>query len=279
MEQTLLDIHPTLQPHIIKALMFEQDKGLESMFRYVPRIFPAFLFILKDTHQIDSFHSLEIFPLKPASIYYMGVSCKPASITCSSNIQVIVVLLHPYSASFFFGDDAHYYSDIRFEISDTTPDWRQLNEQINNRNSLQKKWQLIQDFFTKRFTHDFGYTFNYVSHAIQYMHYQKGIVGIDEVAKQVCTSPRNLLDIFKHYIGMSPKKIADAMRFNTFVNSFQQESRSLLEAASAHGYYDLSHLHKDFLRYMAVSPADFLTMAKVPKSNLHGNWEEADYLS
>ncbi|NGF58204.1 hypothetical protein G5B00_16965 [Parapedobacter sp. SGR-10] len=102
MQQTPLHIHPGLQSHIIKAFMFEQDKDLESMFRYVPRIFPAFLFILKDTHKIDSFHSLELFPLRPASIYYMGVSCKPASITCSSNIQVIVVLLHPYSASFFF---------------------------------------------------------------------------------------------------------------------------------------------------------------------------------
>jgi|GEM_PF-2089916 len=50
------------------------------------------------------------------------------------------------------------------------------------------------------------------------------------------------------------------VRFNTLVNQCLKQpiSKSISETSAQFGYYDLSHLNKDFLRFTGLSAEKFL---------------------
>ncbi|MBF0550716.1 MAG: AraC family transcriptional regulator [Deltaproteobacteria bacterium] len=101
----------------------------------------------------------------------------------------------------------------------------------------------------------------------------KGQVSIDHLARLAGLSRRQLERCFKERVGMSPKQLCRSLRFkNVFKHLATFTADSWVSTALACGYYDQSHMIRDFKHYTGTSPAAFFTRPGAGEQFFTGNF-------
>ncbi len=80
---------------------------------------------------------------------------------------------------------------------------------------------------------------------------------IRAVADHVGTTVRTLERRFQSKVGVSPKMFARLRRFQRLLASMKPGKAGWSELALAHGYYDQSHLHRDFVSFTGFAPSRY----------------------
>jgi transcriptional regulator GlxA family with amidase domain len=94
--------------------------------------------------------------------------------------------------------------------------------------------------------------------AIDLISLSKGQLSLAGVASDVCLCQRHFERKFKSVIGVSPKMLAKIFRLNNALQCMQKHQHAdLLTIAIECGYYDHTHLAKDFKLLTGDTPADF----------------------
>lgn len=272
MDHQPLPITPALGRYIASASYFLQNAGEFCEFKMVPRMFSTLFFVIEKKHSLEMSNGTEVHKFQPNSIYAFGVGNLPASFHVISEIEVILIQMQPGTSCLFHNDDAHISTNQRFDITDIDQSIKDLNEKLAYTDSVSLKWQLIQEYLMKKFRVNLPDKYGAVAKAINILQKSSGNFPAQNLSEQVFTSHRNLNYLFMEYIGFSPKKYADIIRFNTFVNQYIKKPELLSDIAFQCGYHDLSHLNKDFMRYIGTSPSDYF-------ENFHSdvnNWCELD---
>jgi transcriptional regulator GlxA family with amidase domain len=83
-------------------------------------------------------------------------------------------------------------------------------------------------------------------------------IALDEFAKAMCVSPRTLQRRFTVHVGISPKLLARIRRFQRVLSAWREDPGSLARVAVECGYFDQSHLIRDFRDFAGAAPAAFL---------------------
>ncbi|MFN0256837.1 helix-turn-helix domain-containing protein [Pedobacter ureilyticus] len=274
MHHQLLPIMPALGNYIANASYFKQGADAYFEFKMVPRVFSTLFFVIEKKQSLEMTYGVENYDFNANSIYTFGAGNLPAAYRITSEMEVILVQMHPGVSRLYHKDDAHIYTNQRFEITDIDQNTKDLNEKLAYAGTMMYKWKLIQEYLIKRFQANFPEKYAAVSRAISILRTHSGHFPIHNLGDQVYTSHRNLNYLFMEYVGFSPKKYADIIRFNSFVNLYSQRPEIFFDIALQCGYHDLSHLNKDFLRYIGSSPSEYF-------DNFHSefnNWCELDYL-
>ena len=274
MNHQFLPIPPALSRYIANASYFQQGAGNFCDFKLIPRVFSALFFVIKKKHSLEMSYGKENYAFQSNSIYAFGVGNLPAGFHVLSEIEVILVQLHPGVSCLFHNDAALISTNQRFNITDIDQNTKDLNEKLAYADSIASKWQLIQDYLIRKFQKDLPDKYRAVAGAINILSSNSGNFSVKRLGEQVFTSQRNLHYLFMEFVGFSPKKYADIIRFNSFVNQYSQRPEMLSKIALQCGYHDLSHLNKDFIRYVDASPSDYF---KSFHSEFN-NWCELDYL-
>lgn len=85
----------------------------------------------------------------------------------------------------------------------------------------------------------------------------KGDISITNALKQYNISQKQIERLFKIYIGYTPKKFSNIIRFfNIFKNLIKTDSSNLSLKANTFGYYDQAHFNKEFKRFSNYNPKD-----------------------
>ena len=87
-----------------------------------------------------------------------------------------------------------------------------------------------------------------------------GDVRVRDLAAEVGCSPRHLGELFRREIGLAPKEAARVVRFDRARRRLQARQRpgALAELAADCGYYDQSHLNRDFRSLAGAAPLEWL---------------------
>lgn len=95
-------------------------------------------------------------------------------------------------------------------------------------------------------------------------------LSIAEIARHVGLSHRRLIQLFTAEVGTSPKLFSRLLRFQRAL-AVVQEARAVNWAAlaSACGYYDQSHLIKDFGEFAGASPTELRRHRRDPVKSNH----------
>ena len=94
--------------------------------------------------------------------------------------------------------------------------------------------------------------------AVDLIRLSKGQLSLAKVASEVCLCQRHFERKFKSAIGVSPKTFAKIFRFNNALQCMKKyPDKDLLTIALACGYYDHTHLSKDFKSLSGDTPSDF----------------------
>ena len=91
---------------------------------------------------------------------------------------------------------------------------------------------------------------NVVDSAVRQMISQRGTRSAAELAKECFISSRQMERLFHEYIGITPKKLGNLVRYQFLWNDiFRNADFDVLDAVYKYGYTDQSHLMREFKRY------------------------------
>lgn len=99
-----------------------------------------------------------------------------------------------------------------------------------------------------------------IDRAVDIILARKGMVRMDAIANMLNLSPRQFRRCFTKRVGIGPKYFARIKRFN-FVNLSLSKNPELkwMEFVDDDGYYDQSHLIKDYIEFSGITPNQFIS--------------------
>ncbi|HET6891712.1 MAG TPA: helix-turn-helix domain-containing protein [Pyrinomonadaceae bacterium] len=137
-----------------------------------------------------------------------------------------------------------------------------LRERLCEARTSAERFQLLQEALLSRLCH--GLEQHYaVSAALETFWKNQAGPTVREAAKYLGLSQRRFIQVFKEEVGITPKLFSRIQRFQQ-TRTFIQQNPSPNWAALALdlGYFDQSHLIREFLEFSSLSPTDYLNRHK-----------------
>ncbi|MDR2232649.1 MAG: helix-turn-helix domain-containing protein [Tannerella sp.] len=173
----------------------------------------------------------------PQTIQFFGIRFKPAGITAFTRVPV------------------HEFTDRDVELSlvNTLFD-KSFGETLTEKQTPEEFIAHTDNYLINKMSGLYRYDRQIIS-AVELIDAAKGRLSPAQVASDVCLCPRHFERRFKSAIGISPKTFSNILRFRHSLKYLQNYPRmDLLSAAVACGYYDHTHLIKDFRTFSGETP-------------------------
>ena len=97
-----------------------------------------------------------------------------------------------------------------------------------------------------------------VEAAVRAIRASHGRAALDRLSRDLGATPRSLQRWFAAQVGISPKLLARITRFQRVFSAWRTDPTSLARVAAECGYFDQSHLIRDFRDFAGAAPAAFL---------------------
>jgi AraC-like DNA-binding protein len=176
---------------------------------------------------------------------------------------IIGVHFKPGGAFPFLGLPAGDLADTHVDLETIGgPSAGRLRERLCEATTSAERFQLLQKALLSRLCH--GVEQHYaVSAALEMFGKNQAGPTVREAAKYLGLSQRRFIQVFKAEVGMTPKLFSRIQRFQQ-TRTFIQQNPSPNWAALALdlGYFDQSHLIREFLEFSGLSPTDYLNLHK-----------------
>ena len=139
---------------------------------------------------------------------------------------------------------------------------RRLRERLCEARTSAERFQLLQETLLSRLYP--GVEKHYaVSAALEMFVKNQPGPTVREAAKDLGLSQRRFIQVFKAEVGLTPKLFSRIQRFQQTRSFIQQNpSPNWVDLALDFGYFDQSHLIREFLEFSGLSPADYLIRHK-----------------
>jgi methylphosphotriester-DNA--protein-cysteine methyltransferase len=102
-----------------------------------------------------------------------------------------------------------------------------------------------------------------VSTALEFFRQHQAGPRVRETAKYLGLSQRRFIQVFKTEVGMTPKLFSRIQRFQQIRSFIQQTpAPNWADLAVDLGYFDQSHLIREFLEFSGFTPTDYVNRHK-----------------
>lgn len=205
---------------------------------------------------------------QPDQMHFHGIREHAIKITQPGRIQAMGISFKPWGF-YFFGKQTmnHYVNRIANlkEVNDSL--WQEISkcmlqwqEPITFIESLEKV--LINDLHVKKLEQ--------IDSSIIEAFINVNTSNIKNYCDDHDLSLRRLERIFRKYIGVSPKRFMNIVRFEESARDVMYSTESnLTDISYKHGYYDQPHFVKAFKSYTTYAPREFQADQPALKSHLH----------
>jgi AraC-like DNA-binding protein len=183
-----------------------------------------------------------------------GLVPEPAQEPC-----IIGVHFKPGGAFPFLGLPADDLADTHVDLETL---WGssagRLRERLCEAGTSAGRFQLLEEALLNRLR--YGVEQHYaVSAALEIFWKNQAGLTVRDAAKYLGLSQRRFIQVFKTEVGMTPKLFSRIQRFQQTRTSIQQNpSPNWAALAVDLGYFDQSHLIREFLEFSGLSPTDYL---------------------
>lgn len=100
---------------------------------------------------------------------------------------------------------------------------------------------------------------------------RKARIGIEELSDLSCLSKKQFERTFNTSIGITPKRFLRIVRFQHSIHQRQKDPKiTLTELAHRCGYFDQSHMNRDFRQISGMSPGEYFSLCE-PYSDYFSN--------
>lgn len=191
--------------------------------------------------------------------FIRGQLSVPGNLLSQGGIDMIAVVFHPLGMIPFISCSMTEFYNQYIDI-DCIDDLglKNLKILIMNEEDINTCIQQIELLLLSRLT-VVDYNYKRITSSIQLITNQPQI-KMDFLANDVCLGYRHFKRVFTEYIGMNPKEYYKVIRFQRALYTLQQApNMDITQLAYVCGYYDHSHLIKDFKSLTGSSPSQYLS--------------------
>jgi len=202
--------------------------------------------------------------------FIRGQFLTPGHLTSMGGIDMIAVVFHPLGMNPFFSypmdEISNCYVDIR-DLEDTA--LSSLGDLIKREENISECIRQIELFLLKRYQTN-EYNYERVARSMQLI-MTDPYTHVLSLAQETCLGYRHFKRLFTKYTGINPKEYIRIVRFQRALYALQYDKgMEITRLAYLSGYYDHSHLIKDFRALSGCCPTEYLLRRK-PYSTLFSN--------
>jgi AraC-like DNA-binding protein len=242
---------------IVRHYLFvDNDNDEHSNYHFFSDGNPGIVFHLNTP--LSQSNNPTVVQLQPRSFIY-GQITNYNNITLNGRLSMLVVVLQPYGIHALLGVAAFELNNVIVKLTDVFgQDASDLEDKLLGALSINQLISYLEQFLIKRLAAIYQVD-QHLKDAVNIIYKNRGIVSIENLINTLPITERQLERKFKHYIGSSPKKFTDTIRFQFFLKSLQNNSfnKSLTEIIYAHGFYDQAHLNNYFKINTGLTPMQY----------------------
>jgi AraC-like DNA-binding protein len=202
-------------------------------------------------------------PMSLTESWLVGLYGVHHSINWPSNMRVYGVCFKPNGAYPFLGFPL---SEVYNQVVALDTIWGQwaseIREQLHAVPTIEAGLALFERLLSERLC-ETPYEHKIVEYAISVINQNYGSVSIRDLSDQIGISQNHLGTLFKRVVGTSAKELARLYRFEHTLKSIDHaQPVDWTQIAQQFGYYDVSHLHKDFAAFTGHNPSDYWSLRR-----------------
>lgn len=244
-----------LSEYIDKYWIVKDISQQAGKFKILPDGYSDFIFCLAGTSASDGNRKI----VQPHRGFYVGAMTTFSELVkVPAKIDMLGVRFKPGGLYPFSDIPLHEFKNQRISISDSgflfSPGFA---DRLCELRSTQERIAAIETFLYARLSQRF-ITDPQVAFAIKQMTDSCGQISIGKLMNEICLCQRHFERRFRERTGYSPKELARIVRFRHATAMLQQAvPENFQHFALDCGYYDHSHMVKEFRLLSGSSPAEF----------------------
>jgi AraC-like DNA-binding protein len=207
--------------------------------------------------------------------WFGGLITKPLAGQIQAHTHVFCMILKPIGVYHLLREDATSMVNegYSFETLGLHRYFDGLIDSLHGKTDIKVILPMVEKYFIKYFTEkEIPFSVKDMTPVMQYIERQKGVVQVKQLEEKFHISERWLEKQFATQVGLSPKEFARLIRFKSvMVESMTTPSVSWGKMIHDYGYYDQSHLIKDFQNYTGQTPTAFLKQIEPTNAALRVN--------
>ncbi|MBP2830857.1 helix-turn-helix transcriptional regulator [Aquimarina sp. U1-2] len=182
-------------------------------------------------------------------------------ITISSHHEEMMVLVFKPGTGFPL-----IYKDISKFTNQVVPAEQVFGDSILNLlkdlklpTTPEEKFLAIEKWLDNQLTEDDFYL-EVIRYAIDAIENSPTQINLSELSDKLGYSQKQFIQLFKKYVGLTPKQFHRVIRFNEILAAVEnQETISWTIVAADCGYFDQAHFIKDFQSFSGINPKKYLS--------------------
>ncbi|MCG7377479.1 helix-turn-helix domain-containing protein [Paenibacillus sp. ACRSA] len=186
------------------------------------------------------------------------------------------VRFFPGGARSFHGLPLDTFTDLRIALEECWPTQvDELRERLATTNSFDERVQVMESTLKKLSVRIPANELDLMKNVLHRIFSDGGSMNVQELAMREVVSERQLHRKFSDWIGISPKRFSEIVRFHRVLASIHQKSVSDWAAlAVEHGFYDQAHLIRHFRKFYGETPLTAAREHQMMMSDLYNRLDK-----
>ncbi|WP_145050432.1 helix-turn-helix domain-containing protein [Paenibacillus xylanexedens] len=166
------------------------------------------------------------------------------------------VRFFPGGARSFHGLPLDTFTDLRIPLEECWPTQvDELRERLATTNSFDERVRVMEGTLKRLSVRISAYEQDLMKNVLHRIFSDGGSMNVHELAIREVVSERQLHRKFAGWIGVSPKRFSEIVRFHRVLASIHQNpARDWAALAVEHGFYDQAHLIRHFRKFYGETP-------------------------
>ncbi|NMI04386.1 AraC family transcriptional regulator [Paenibacillus sp. SZ31] len=171
------------------------------------------------------------------------------------------VRFFPGGAHVFHGMPLEWFTDKRIALQECWPEkLNELQERMAETNSFAERVEVMNAYLSPLSMQSSTSENDLMKNVLHRIFIDGGRMTVQELAMREVISERQLHRKFSEWVGISPKRFSEVVRFHRVLNDIHQgNTADWAMLAQNHGFFDQAHLIRQFRKFYGETP---LTAAK-----------------
>ncbi len=234
------------------AWLFELDEeNISKGYYYLPDNYAELLVVLEGTMVRKVIGTPQKTVLKEKNIYLASLRSRGVIFHANNDVKFLVLKVCPQARLSSFDQK---FSETRNHVVKLKEDLLMGAWSYSPKRLIKRLAEGIEDHMEMND--------ELVSQCIALIKDNRGAIKVKDLYDTVGVCKSTLEDRFQKVMGLSPKEFCKIEKLNQFMENFySHEDMSLTQLTFKSGYYDQSHLIKEFKYFVDVSPRKYLREA------------------
>lgn len=136
----------------------------------------------------------------------------------------------------------------------------EMEDRLFHANNFYSRVKIIEKHLMKKLDEQRRFEFQRMNRTISNISRSRGLSNIDSLASDACLSRKQFERVFSDYIGLTPLQFMRVLRFQNAIDIKAKKAEiSLTELAYSSGYFDQSHMVREFKRISGHTPGKYFS--------------------